>query len=317
MKKYILLFLVVGIVFCFLVYGCIFVFEQKDRENENKVKIVTNDLIKSGSNCTLFINEKNVTNETRVVFDSKNNRCIVSLFYITLALGGSVTKEYDDLYKIFIDDEVFTLNTLTNTMTVSGNKMNIIGDPEPIMNPYTKQASSHIKPQYEKIGNDYFIDSNVLRHFLYLLDYELVVHSEDFSLEINKVNNPPVKIIVEGKKLPFDDNVRINYIEKYAEIPLLLVLESIGVEVKKVNDKQFLLKDNTKEFMLDVKGNTLIEKDSEIDIFSLVSGGKVWHYYKFTGDEFYLSSNHALSLLAQFGYKGVIDFESSTIYIKK
>ena len=266
-------------------------------------KITINLLtIEDGNNCNFCINENDVSDRTYVYLDVKNNRCIVSLFYVSLYLGCDIYKQSDNSYAIFYDNDYFILDVEKNTMISNTGKMNIIDDPNPITNPYTEAAKEHIKPYYKRTDTDYFVDSNVLRHFLYLLNYELSIDYDNSLVSIKKISKPTPRIFVDDIELPLDYNVKINFDEHYAEIPLLAILKNMGVKITNHKNNQYLLKKDDKKFVLDTENNTLTKKGTNSNCFSLISGGKIWDYYKATDNEYYVSSQVALPLIIDLGF---------------
>ena len=267
------------------------------------------------NNATLYINKQNVSDKTYINLDLENNRCIVSLMYIALYLGCDVYENSEHEYTFIYDDDNYALNTLKNTMTFNNNNMNLLGDPTPIVNPHTESAKKHITPYYERTETDYLVDSNTINHFLYLMGYEILVDCDSKIVTINKMNSPSVKVVVNSTELPFDEMVRINYKEEYAEIPFFSILKECGVKVKQNEDGKYSLKKESQKFILDTKNNYLTRKNSDINLFNLAAGGKVWHYYKQTDEEYYVSTDVARILLSDIGFKIEIDYQNSIVSI--
>ncbi len=283
------------------------------------------------NNGTLYIDGKDVSDKTCVSIDYENNRCVLSLMYIAQYLGCDVYENSEYEYTLIYGDDYYTLDTSKNIMTFGNNKMNVIGDPDPVVNPHTESAKEHIEPFYKRTQRDYLVDINVLNHFLYLLNYEIQIDYKCAKVSINKANNPPVTLVVNSKEMPLDENVRINYKEHYAEIPLLSVLKEGGVEVKKIDAGKYSLEKDRKKFILDTQNNVLTEsnyntlrfrlinlfkgENYDLNIFGDICGGKVWYYYKQTNEDYYISTDLAIPLLYDFGYKTEIDYENSTISI--
>ncbi|MBR4287138.1 MAG: hypothetical protein IKT55_05490 [Clostridia bacterium] len=266
------------------------------------------------NNGDLFINGQKVTDDTCVKIFTQKKRCVVSLMYVALSLGCEVYKNGEYEYRIVYGEDIYRLNTAENTMRINNNPMNIIGDPDPIINPNTESAKHHLNPYYKRTETDYLIDSNCINHFLYLLNYDMTIDYEGTSVSIAKVNNPAVKLVVNSKELPVDENVRINYKEGYAEIPLFSVLKGCGVEVKQNKDGTYALESDNKNYILDTKTNIISDKNCS-DYFKLIVGGKVWYYFKATNNEYYISTDLIKPLLSEMGYITEVDFENSTITV--
>ena len=283
------------------------------------------------NNGTLYIDGKDVSDKTCVSFDYENNRCILSLIYIAQYLGCDVYGNGEYEYTLIYGDDYYTLDTSKNIMTLGNNKMNVIGDPDPVINPHAESSKEHIEPFYKRTRSDYLVDSNALNHFLYLLNYEILIDYKCATVSINKANNPPVTLVVNSKEMPLDENIRINYEERYAEIPLLSVLNEAGVEVKRIDAGKYSLEKDQKKFILDTQNNSLTEsnfntlrfrlinifkgKNYDLNIFNDICGGKVWYYYKQTKDDYYISTDIAILLLSDLGYTTEIDYENSRISI--
>ena len=268
------------------------------------------------NNADLYINGQNVSEQTCVRLYTQKKRCVVSLMYIALYLGCAVYENTENEYTIVYGDDSYTLNTLENTMKINNNPMNIIGDPDPIVNPDAESANHHIDPYYKRTEADYLIDSNTLNHFLYLLNYEMLIDYKCATVNISKANNPPVKLVVNSKVLPIDENIRINNKELYAEIPLFSVLKECGFEITQIEDGKYSLRKDKEKLILDTKNNILSDRKCS-DYFKLIVGGKVWYYYKKTNDDYYISTYLVVPLLYDFGYRTEIDYENSIISINK
>ncbi len=285
------------------------------------------------NNATLYIEGNDVSRQTYIKKDEGNNRFVVSLMYITQSLGLDVYKVNEYNYTIINGDDCYKLNTADNIMRVNSNPMNIIGDPNPIINPNSESANSHVPPYYERTKNDYLIDSNTIEHFLYLLDYQMEIDYKSATVTINKADNPQVKLLVNEKEQPIDKNIRINYKEAYAEIPLISVLTECGVEVKEIDEGKYSIKKDENNYILDTRNNVLTQNNLNTlrwrltnifrehkintNLFKMLVGGKVWHYYKATDDDYYISTDVASPFLRDLGFRTEIDYENYTVSIYK
>ena len=131
----------------------------------------------------------------------------------------------------------------------------------------------------------------------------------------SEMYNNNCTLIVNGKNVTNDNYVHLNQEKKYAEIPLITVLENLDIQVewKSQSIAHFFIGD--KEYELNTTLGTLIEVGGSSNIFKIPPGAEHGLYYNGIGENFVIDSDSSAVVFYLLNAIVDINYETSTIII--
>ncbi len=310
MKKTIAVLLVVIILITAVGCGA----DKEKQPTTIQQKPVTYEL--DEKNGSLFVNDIDLTEKSYVYVDSDKKYAKLPLLDICEALGANISKNGDN-YDIVFSDEAYELVPSQNRLSIVNQRSNYIQDPDPIINPYAENVEDKRPVYYQQTEDDFLVDSSAIEQFLFLRNAELQIDYDKKTVKITSVKRQPAEIFVDGVNIKKGAFVRINHKERYAEIPLLSVLESLGANISVSKDGTKIIKYQDWKFVLDQKNFSLLplsEKKYHNLIGELV-GGPTYEYYKITDGEFIVDTASIKPFLHKLNLRIKIDYDSNIVYV--
>ena len=124
------------------------------------------------------------------------------------------------------------------------------------------------------------------------------------------------QLIVRGNNITAGHYVSINYEERYAELPLVAVMEELGAKVKCQDETTVKISYKCKDYILDKTRGTLTEVGDTHNIFLIPPGGNHGVYYRVVDNEFIIDSDSAKLLINnRMGAKLRINYDEGVVNI--
>lgn len=307
MKKIIAVLLVVVILI--MATGC--GAEKQNQPTTIEKTPVTYEL--DEKNGSLFVNDIDLTEKSYVYVDSDKKYAKLPLLDICEVLGADISKNGDN-FNIVFTDEAYELVPSQNRLSIVNQRSNYIQDPDPIINPYAENVEDKRPVYYQQTEDDFLVDSSAIEQFLFLRNAELQIDYDEKTVKITSVKRQPAEIFVDGVNIKKGAFVRINHKERYAEIPLLSVLESLGADISVSKDGTKIIKYEDRELVLNERKHSLVFED--VNYFSgHLAGGPVYEYYKITDDELIVDTVSVAMLFYKLNLRVKIDYGNNIVYV--
>lgn len=122
-------------------------------------------------------------------------------------------------------------------------------------------------------------------------------------------------LIVNGEIVEHKYNVGLNRDKSYAELPMITVLEHLGVTVKWRNDNEALIVFKDRSFNLNLRDHSVIENGKHYNIIITPPGTFHTGYYAVAGHELIIDSDSVRTFISNVGAYINEDFDKSVVYI--
>lgn len=124
------------------------------------------------------------------------------------------------------------------------------------------------------------------------------------------------KLIIRGRNITHDCYVYMHFEERYVELPLITILETLGAKAtfEKVDVIRFEY--DSKVYILNTKSNTFSENGKYFNWIALPPGTSHGTCFEMINGEYMLDSSSIRYLLAQFGLKITVDYNQATVFIE-
>lgn len=140
--------------------------------------------------------------------------------------------------------------------------------------------------------------------------------SEIFINTQNELLNNECKLIVNGKEVEHKGYAKINIEKKYAELPLITVLEAFGAKInwKTSCNAQIFLKD--KIYLLDTQNNILsLSEESSNNLMFPAPGTNHTSVFKLVENDYIVDSSSLILFMRSIEAKITIDYEKLSINV--
>lgn len=135
------------------------------------------------------------------------------------------------------------------------------------------------------------------------------------SSKENQEMNNEFKLYVNGSDISSENYVFINCQEKYAKLPLISIIRSLGCEVKWYNNNKVTIGLGDDIYTLNPTKKTLKKKGDNFNIIALPPGTNHKGYYQIYKNEFIIDSDSMRYFINLLGAKIDIDYNAGIINI--
>jgi hypothetical protein len=124
------------------------------------------------------------------------------------------------------------------------------------------------------------------------------------------------KLIVKGKDITSGNHVSLNYENRYAELPLTVVMKELGAKVEWQGQTTAKITFGGKDYTLDTIKGTLVEVGGTFNVLMVAPGTTHGIFYQVIGEEFIIDSDSAKMLIINMmGAKISIDYDKKIVSI--
>ncbi len=124
------------------------------------------------------------------------------------------------------------------------------------------------------------------------------------------------KLIVNGKRIVVSNYIKLNYVHRYAELPLTAIMKELGAKVEWQSKTTAKITFGEKGYILDTTKGSLIEIGNSFNVLVVAPGSKHDVFYRVVDNEFVIDSDSAKLLLINImGAKISIDYDHRIVTI--
>lgn len=253
----------------------------------------------------LVINGNDVTDKCDIILNAEEHKLALPVLFISYALGAEIKGDIKENVEIKFLDEVYILNGMEKRLTLKNQKFDIIKN----IDSYSESS------MYLQNGNDIFIESNLLEHYMYLINCELKIDWMNKLVSIDEKSTRDIKVLVDNQKIS-SVGVRINNEKKYAELPVVRICEELGAQIK-WDDECAFITFGKETYELDIVNFTLYKEGSNVDLLTPPVGGAIWTYYRSDDNELFVDSITLSYFFYKIGVMAIVDAETNTVNINR
>ena len=121
---------------------------------------------------------------------------------------------------------------------------------------------------------------------------------------------------INGKNIGCDYKLSLDYAAGYAELPLVLIINSLGGTVDWISEREVYITVNNKEYLLNCDELTLYQDGVDFNILALVPGATHRVIYRILDREFIVDSDSIKFFLSLINEEMIIDDKTLTVELK-
>ena len=120
-------------------------------------------------------------------------------------------------------------------------------------------------------------------------------------------------LIINGIKVECQYTLSINHTEGYAELPLILIINSLGGKVDWISEREVYIRVNNKDYVLNCVELSLYQDGVDFNILSLPPGSTHRVYYRVQDQEFIVDSDSIRFFLSLIDEEIDIDYNTLAV----
>ena len=127
--------------------------------------------------------------------------------------------------------------------------------------------------------------------------------------------NNDFKLIINDSDISLGNYISINFQKKYAKLPLIAIVETLGCDVEWYNKNKVTITFDNNVYILNPVEKTLKKKGDSFNIISIPPGTKHNGYYQIEKNEIIIDSDSIRHFINLLGAKITIDYDAGIIKI--